>query len=84
MNPYEAEIVWKIFDLYLQDDMLASTVARYLNHNGYLKKEDGGTDQRPFTFDFVVNILDNPIYCGKLVYGRRTNKKGADGKDPSA
>lgn len=64
--------------------MLASTVVRYLNDNGYLKKEDGGTDQRPFTFDFVVNILDNPIYCGKLVYGRRTNKKGADGKDPSA
>lgn len=80
IEPYEAKIVRKIFDLYLQDDMLASTVVGYLNDNGYQRKEDGGTDQRPFTFDFIVHILDNPIYCGRLVYGRRTNKKGADGK----
>ncbi|MFR3947090.1 MAG: recombinase family protein [Ruminococcus sp.] len=25
-------------------------------------------------------MLDNPFYCGKLLYNRRTNKKGRDGK----
>lgn len=80
IEPYEAKIVRKIFDLYMQEDMRATSVAVYLNEEGYLKKEDGGEDQRPFTYDFVVNVLDNPIYCGKLIFGRRTNKKGPDGK----
>ena len=80
IEPYEAKIVRKIFDLYMQEDMGATSVAVYLNDEGYLKKEDGGDDQRPFTYDFIVSVLDNPIYCGKLIFGRRTNKKGPDGK----
>lgn len=80
IDPYEAKIVRKIFDLYMQDDMGATSVAVMLNENGYLRKEDGGVDQRPFTYDFIVNVLDNPLYCGKLMFGRRTNKKGPDGK----
>ena len=64
--------------MYMQDDMGATSVAVMLNENGYLRKEDGGVDQRPFTYDFIVNVLDNPLYCGKLMFGRRTNKKGPD------
>lgn len=79
-DPYEAKIVRKIFDLYMQEDMGATSVAVTLNDEGYLRKENGGADQRPFTYDFIVNVLDNPLYCGKLVFGRRTNKKGPDGK----
>ncbi len=80
IEPYEAKIVRKIFDLYMQEDMGATSVAVTLNDEGYLRKENGGADQRPFTYDFIVNVLDNPLYCGKLVFGRRTNKKGPDGK----
>lgn len=80
INPYEAKIVRKIFDLYMQEDMGATSVAVTLNDEGYLRKENGGADQRPFTYDFIVNVLDNSLYCGKLVFGRRTNKKGPDGK----
>ena len=80
IDPYEAKIVRKIFDLYMQEDMGATSVAVTLNDEGYLRKENGGADQRPFTYDFIVNVLDNPLYCGKLVFGRRTNKKGPDGK----
>jgi len=36
---------------------------------------------RPFTYDFVARILDNPFYCGKVCYNRRTNKKDHNGKN---
>ncbi|MFQ7288365.1 MAG: recombinase family protein [Lacrimispora saccharolytica] len=75
IDPYEASIVRKIFDLYMEEDMGATSVAVTLNDEDYLRKENGGVDQRPFTYDFIVNVLDNPIYCGKLIFGRRTNKK---------
>ena len=80
IDPYEASIVRKIFDLYMEEDMGATSVAVTLNDEDYLRKENGGVDQRPFTYDFIVNVLDNPIYCGKLIFGRRTNKKGPAGK----
>lgn len=32
-------------------------------------------DEKPFTYDFIVNILDKPVYHGKLMYNRRTNLK---------
>lgn len=57
LDPYESGIVRKIFDLYMRDDMLATTVVRYLNDNGYLKKEKAGKGQRPFTFIPVLIIL---------------------------
>ena len=77
--PEEAEIVKLIFELYLRDDMKVGSVVSYLNRNGYVRNR-GKKDLRPFTSDFVTAILDNPLYCGKLMYGRRTNKKGPDGK----
>ena len=71
--PQEAEIVKLIFDMYLQDDVLATTIVRYLNDNGYTRVIKGKVS--PFKYDFVTTILDNPVYCGKIFYGRRTNSK---------
>jgi len=76
----EAEIVRLIYELYLQDSMAATSVVSYLNENGYVRKKNDSGKERPFTFDFVTGILDNPFYCGRLLYNRRTNKKGRDGK----
>lgn len=76
----EAEIVRLIYRLYLQDNMAAATVVSYLNENGYVRRKNGSDKARPFTYDFVTGILDNPFYCGRLLYNRRTNKKGRDGK----
>lgn len=28
-----------------------------------------------FAVSFIKGVLDNPVYCGKLVYGRRKNEK---------
>lgn len=71
--PQETEIVKLIFDMYLQDDVLATTIVRYLNDNGYTRVIKGKVS--PFKYDFVTTVLDNSVYCGKIFYGRRTNSK---------
>lgn len=81
-DPYEAGMVRKIFDLYVEDDLMMTGIVRYLNDHGYRRKKDEGAGQRPFQYRFVASILRNPVYCGKLIYGRRTNRKGADGRCP--
>lgn len=75
VDPEEAEIVKLIYNLYRQDGMLVNSVANYLNGHGYTKNVRG--KERPFTFDMVKTILDNPVYCGKILYNRRSNDKTA-------
>lgn len=74
VEPEEAEIVRLIFDRYIQDDGTLNGVAIWLNNNGYSRISKG--EVKPFTYDFIVNVLDNPTYHGKINYFRRTNIKG--------
>lgn len=74
VEPEEAEIVKLIFDRYIQDDGTMNGVAIWLNNNGYSRISKG--EVKPFTYDFIVNVLDNPTYHGKINYFRRTNIKG--------
>lgn len=74
----EAEIVKLIYNLYGQDGMMVNSVVNYLNGHGY--KKTVRNEQRPFTFDMVKTILDNPVYCGKILYNRRTNDKAGNRK----
>lgn len=74
VEPEEAEIVKLIFDRYVQDDGTLNGVAIWLNNNGYSRISKG--EVKPFTYDFIVNVLDNPTYHGKINYFRRTNLKG--------
>jgi len=73
--PKEAEIVKLIFDLYLQDGLLATSIVRHLNDNGFTRVIKGKIS--PFKYDFITTVLDNPFYCGKIFYGRRSNSKEA-------
>lgn len=82
VEPAEAEIVRLIFDKYIQDDGTLNGVAIWLNDNGYTRISKG--EEKPFTYDFIVNVLDNPIYHGKLNYNRRTNLKGVKRKPKDA
>lgn len=77
-EPSEAEIVKLIFERYVQDDGTLNGVAIWLNDNGYTRIRKG--EKKPFTYDFIVDVLDNPIYHGKLNYNRRTNLKGVKRK----
>ncbi len=78
IEPSEAEIVRLIFEKYIQDGGTLNGVATWLNENGY--KRFGKGEKKPFTYDFIVNVLDNPTYHGKLFYNRRTNLKGVKRK----
>ncbi len=73
--PEEAEIVKLVFERYLQDDASMNGIAIWLNDNGYSRAVRG--EEKPFTSDFIVNMLDNPFYAGKIMYNRRTNIKGS-------
>lgn len=74
----EAEIVKKIFEMYEEKQSTATSVAVTLNNSSYKRIKD--VDDKPFTYDFVSRVLDNPFYCGRLYFNRRTNKKERNGK----
>ena len=71
----EVEVVRVIFDRFIHTNDGVSGVARYLNTHGYVKKlRQNGTIPK-FSAVFVRGILDNPIYCGKIAFGRRKVEK---------
>ena len=66
----DAEVVRKIFDLFVNTDKGYSGVTDWLNNNGIQKRvyKDG---ENPFYSKYLVKrIIDNPVYCGKIAYGR--------------
>lgn len=73
--PEEAEIVKLIYDKYVNYDMGSIKIAMFLNENGYRKKLVSNTKHTTFTNEFIVKLIDNPVYYGKIAYGRRTNTK---------
>lgn len=71
----EAEIICVIYDKFIHTTMGAATVAKYLNRQGYVKKKRQNGTLDAFTAHFVKLVLDNPIYCGKIAFGRRKTEK---------
>ena len=71
----EAEVIRIIYDRYVHTSDRISTIAEYLNRNGYTKKLRQNNMLPTFSADFVKAVLDNPIYCGKITYGRRKTVK---------
>lgn len=76
VEPSEAEIIKKMYEVFLRDGMKTTSVAVYMNEHGYRRIVKG--EERPFTYDFVAKILDNPFYCGKIMYGKRSGKTEED------
>lgn len=71
----EAEVIRIIFDKFIHTNMGSSAIAEYLHQQGYEKKirQNGSLDR--FSSHFIRQVLDNPIYCGRLAYGRRKTEK---------
>ena len=46
-------------------------IATFLNNSGYKKKLRQNNTIEGFLTSFVKGVLDNPVYCGKLAFGRR-------------
>ena len=71
----EAEAVRIIFDKYVNGNMGFYKIANYLNLQGIQKvKRDNGTLTQ-WSTHFVRMIIDNPVYMGKIAFGRRTREK---------
>ena len=52
INEEEARIVKLIYDMYLQDDMKANAVVRWLNDNGYRSANSGSSDHA-FRYELI-------------------------------
>ena len=50
-------------------------IAAWLNQQGYQKKKRQNNTLNAFAASFIKGVLDNPVYFGKLAYGRRKNEK---------
>ena len=40
-----------------------------------LRKQNPKQNQRGHSFEKLSSLLPNPVYCGKIAYGRRTREK---------
>ena len=71
----EAEIIRIIYDKFANTTMGIAAIATFLNNSGYKKKLRQNNTIDGFASSFVKGVLDNPVYCGKLAFGRRKNEK---------
>lgn len=71
----EAEIIRLIYYKFIHTNMGINAIAAYLNQHGYKKKKRQNNTLDAFASSFIKGVLDNPIYCGKLAFGRRKNEK---------
>ena len=67
VNEKEAEIVRTIFTMYSQGNGYKA-IANYLNKFGYKTKKGN-----PFSLTAIKDILNNPVYIGKIRYNLRPN-----------
>ena len=71
----EVEVIRIIYDRYIHTNEGVAGVAKYLNRNGFVKKLRQNNTIPGFSRNFVQDVLDNPIYMGKIAYGRRRTEK---------
>ena len=75
VNEEEAEIVRIIYDKFVHTDMGADAICNYLNQRGYTKKKVRGHELNYFARGLIMKILDNPVYTGKIAYGKNITEK---------
>lgn len=75
VNEDEAKAVRMIFDLYANSDMGANGVSKYLVSLGINKPIRQNGKNPYFSASLIRQILDNPVYNGKIAYGRRKTIK---------
>ena len=71
----EVEIIQVIFDRHVNKGEGPITIAKYLNNHGYTKKLRDNNTLSSFSEHFVRKVLANPVYTGKIAYGRRKTEK---------
>lgn len=75
VNPDEAEVVKIIFDKFVNEGLGAESICNYLNQHGYTKKKVRDQELNHFARGLIMKILDNPVYIGKIAYGKSSTEK---------
>ena len=73
--PEEAEIVKEIFRLFTEEGETIRSISQKLNDDHVQRETRGNTRFSSFLTVTIRGILKNPIYAGKIVYGRRHTTK---------
>lgn len=71
----EAYAIRMIYEKYANSNLGLNGIAKYLNLQGVKKIPRQNGTLENWSSHFVRQILDNPVYCGKIAYGRRTKEK---------
>ena len=75
INEEEAAAIRVIFDQYVHTDTGANGLAKYLVTHGIHKIQRQNGKNPLFDAALIRRILKNPVYCGKIAYGRRRTEK---------
>ena len=75
INEEEAEAIRVIYDQYVHTDIGANGIAKYLENHGIRKIPRQNGKNPLFDAHLIRLILKNPVYCGKIAYGRRKMEK---------
>ena len=75
INEEEAAAIRVIFEQYVTTDIGPNGVAKYLENHGIRKIQRQNGKNPLFDAHLIRLILKNPVYCGKIAYGRRKTEK---------
>ncbi len=75
INEEEAVAIRTIFEQYTTTDIGANGISKYLENHGIRKIQRQNGKNPLFDASLIRMILRNPVYCGKIAYGRRRMEK---------
>ena len=75
INEDEAPAIRTIFEQYVNTDTGANGLSKYLETYGFQKLARQNGTSSLFSATLIRTILKNPVYCGKIAFGRRKLEK---------
>ena len=75
INEEEAVAIRTIYDQYVNTDIGSNGISKYLENHDIRKIQRQNGKNPLFDAHLVRLILKNPVYCGKIAYGRRKTEK---------
>ena len=75
INGDEAPAIRTIFEQYVNTDAGANGLSKYLETHGFQKLARQNGTSPLFSATLIRAILKNPVYCGKIAFGRRKLEK---------
>ena len=75
INEDEAPAIRTIFEQYVNTDTGVNGLSKYLETHGFQKLARQNGTSPLFSATLIRAILKNPVYCGKIAFGRRKLEK---------